>query len=248
VGGGCHEVWHCYLGDRWLLQPRNITPKVSGAGWLAYCTKLQRKLFGYFFGFSSKAESYRGELLELLAIHTLIATLEAYYLLGEATGNLCFDNQDALHKSKEVHHRIPVGPLHVYIKHAFCNVQHGMYAKLDYEWGVESHQDCYKVWWQLSPEQQLNCICDQLAKEAVCQSFDFSERSAPQIRLPCKSAAVFIAGMKQLQTGCRVFVSSFAGWQQSAFTLLTWVSDVLMAVIVQVGWAGQRINSRRWIG
>ena len=53
------------------------------------------------------------------------------------------------------------------------------------------------MWWQLSTEQQLNCICDQLAKEAVRQSLGFSDRSAPQLRLPRESAAVFVAGMKQ---------------------------------------------------
>ena len=82
------------------------------------------------------------------------------------------------------------------IKRAFRNVKHGMRAKLDYEW-VESHQDCYKMWWQLLIEQQLNCICNELEKAAVCQSIDFNVRAAPQLRLPRESAAVFISGMKQ---------------------------------------------------
>jgi len=175
---------------------REIAPKVSGAGWLVYCTRRQRKLFGSFFEFSANAGSYRGELLGLLAIHTLIAAIEAYYSLGETKGKLCCDNQGALHKSKERRRRIPVGASQADIKRAFRNVKHGMHAKLDYEW-VESHQDRYKMWWQLSTEQQLNCICDELAKEAVRQSFGFSVRTAPQLRLPRESAAVFVAGMKQ---------------------------------------------------
>ena len=67
---------------------------------LEYCTRRQCKLFGSFFEFSAKAGSYRRELLGLLAIHTLIAAIEAYYLLGETKGKLCCDNQGALHKSK----------------------------------------------------------------------------------------------------------------------------------------------------
>ncbi len=55
-----------------------VTPKVSGAGWVMYCTQRQRKLFGSFFEFNAKAGSYRGKLLVLLAIHTLIATIKAY--------------------------------------------------------------------------------------------------------------------------------------------------------------------------
>jgi hypothetical protein len=169
---------------------------VSGAGWLVYCIRRKRKLYGSFFEFSAKAGLYRGELLGLLAIHTLIRALEAYYLVGKTEGKLCCDNQGALHKSKEIRRRIPVGASQADIKRAFRNVKHGMHAELDYVW-VESHQDRYKLWTQLTIEQQLNCICDDLAKAAVCQSLGFTERTAPQLCLPRESAAVFVAGMKQ---------------------------------------------------
>ena len=75
-------------------------------------------------------------------------------------------------------------------------MKHDLKAQLTYEW-VESHQDRYKLWWQLPLEQQLNCICDNLAKAVVRSSLGSTARTAPQLRLPRESAAVFIAGIKQ---------------------------------------------------
>ena len=81
---------------------REIAPLISGAGWLVYCTTAKCKLHGSFFERSAKAGSYRGELLGLLAIHTLVAALEAYYSLPLTKGKVCCDNQGALRKSEEV--------------------------------------------------------------------------------------------------------------------------------------------------
>jgi len=174
---------------------RDAAPQVSGAGWLVYCTKRKRKLYGSFFERSPKAGSYRGELLGLLAIHTLIAALEQFYSLPATTNKVCCDNQGALYKSKQRRRRIPVGASQADIKRAFRNVTNGLKATLVYEW-VESHQDRYKLWWQLPIEQQLNCLCDDLAKAAVRSSISADRRRLQQ-QLPQESAAVFIAGMKQ---------------------------------------------------
>ena len=48
---------------------------VSGAGWVFYYTTAKKKLYRSFFERSPKAGSYRGELLGLLASHTLAAAL-----------------------------------------------------------------------------------------------------------------------------------------------------------------------------
>ena len=106
---------------------------MSGAGWLVYCTKRKRKLYGSFFERSPKAGSYRGELLGLLAIHTLIAALEQFYSLPATTNKVCCDNQGALYKSKQRRRRIPVGASQADIKRAFRNVTAGLKAT--------SHQD-----------------------------------------------------------------------------------------------------------
>ena len=173
---------------------REVAPHVSGAGWLVYCTRCGKKLFGYFSERSPHAGSYRAELLGLLAIHIFLAALEQFYDLPWSAGKICCDNQGALYKSKLYRRRIPVGASQADIKRALRNVKTGLKATLTYEW-VESHQDRYKLWYHLTTEQQLNCYCDSLAKEAVLQGMT-APRTGKQ-RLPRESAAVFIQGCKQ---------------------------------------------------
>ena len=77
-----------------------------------------------------------------------------------------------------------------------CNVKTKLKSTFEYEW-VPSHQDRYKLWSQLPLVQQLNCICDSLAKTAVQESLHcFDHRTRKQV-LPCESAAVFVGGSKQ---------------------------------------------------
>ena len=174
---------------------RTVAPHTSGAGWLICCTRTGLKMTGRFYERSHKASSYRAELLGLLAIHVLLAALEEYYSIPGSTGKICCDNQGALFKSKEVRRRIPVGSSQADIKRAFRNVKTGLRATLKYEW-VESHQDRLKLWFQLSLEQQLNCLCDSLAKEAVTSSLaDLSPVTTG--RLPRESVAVYVNGLKQ---------------------------------------------------
>ena len=155
----------------------------------------KRKLRSSFSEYSHKAGSYRGELLELLAIHILLAALEEYYKIPPPAGKICCDNEGALYKSKEFRRRIPVRSSQADIKRALCNVKCGLKVKLSYEW-VQSHQDRYKLWHQLTIEQQLNCYCDTLAKDSVARNLLIT--TAPlQQRLPRESVAVFVGGLKQ---------------------------------------------------
>ncbi len=145
--------------------------------------------------YSHKAGSYRDELLGLLAIHALLTALEEFYSIPASSGKICCDNQGALFKSKEIWRRIPVGASQADIKRALRNVKCGLKAKLEYTW-VESHQDRYKLWHQLTIEQQLNCYCDTLAKDAVTRSL-LTNTIPTQQRLPKESVAVYVRGLKQ---------------------------------------------------
>ena len=62
---------------------------------------------------------------------------------------------------------------------------------------MQSHQDKYKLWSELTIEQQLNCVCDTLAKSAVTRSLQPAHIRTTTLRLPCESAAVVISGIKQ---------------------------------------------------
>ena len=43
---------------------RKLAPKVSGAVWIAYCTKTDNRMTGNFFEISDDASSYRGKQLD----------------------------------------------------------------------------------------------------------------------------------------------------------------------------------------
>src|SRR6056300_803772 len=61
---------------------------------------------------------------------------------------------------------------------------------------VDAHQDRHKLWWQLTLEEQLNCVCDSLAKAAVSRSMETPlPRDIKQL-LPLEKAAVFVNGIK----------------------------------------------------
>lgn len=175
---------------------KEMAPTISGAGWVIYCTESNKRLYGNFYEQSPSAGSYRGELLGLLALHTLAAALEAYFSIAHRTAKLCCDNQTALYKSKEPRKRIPTGSSQGDIKRALRNVKAMSTMRFNYEW-VESHQDRYKLWTQLTVEQRLNCDCDMLAKRAVTEGMLGATRTAASQLLPRERVAVIIDGVKQ---------------------------------------------------
>ena len=54
---------------------RKYAPKVSGVGWMAYCTKTDNSMTGNFYEILEDTGSYREEQLGLCAIHHLITAL-----------------------------------------------------------------------------------------------------------------------------------------------------------------------------
>jgi hypothetical protein len=85
-------------------------PNVSGAGWIITCQRTGRILKGSFFEFSSDASSYRGELLGLVAIHTLVLRAFWYYQCTTITGKFICNSKLAVYKcSRKGHRRIHPG-------------------------------------------------------------------------------------------------------------------------------------------
>ena len=76
------------------------------------------------------------------------------------------------------------------------NVKTKLKVSFKYEW-VRAHQDDIKLLHQLTRLQQLNCICDTLAKAAITCSLITTIRHIPEQVLPTDSAAVFVGGIKQ---------------------------------------------------
>ena len=110
---------------------KEVAPDISGAGWILHCTRTTYRLYGSFVEKSPYAGSYRGELLGLLAIHTLARAIEIFYKVTIASGKICCDNQGALHKSKQDRRRIPTGASQADIKRSLRNVKNSMVTKFE---------------------------------------------------------------------------------------------------------------------
>jgi hypothetical protein len=94
------EEWTAILATNgsysWTCQP-----DICSAGWEIACRKSRKILNGSFYKISSKASAYRGELLGLVALHTLILHVCQYYHLMLAQGKIICDSKSALNKSSK---------------------------------------------------------------------------------------------------------------------------------------------------
>ncbi len=76
-------------------------PNVSGAGWIIACHKCRKMLSGSFYEVSSNASPYQGELLGLIALHTLILQVCQYYQLTSVKGKIICNSKSALKESSK---------------------------------------------------------------------------------------------------------------------------------------------------
>jgi hypothetical protein len=74
---------------------------VSGLGWTICCIRTRNLLQGLFFEILPKAGSYRGELLGLVALHTMIAAVAQFYKIDTAIEKICCNNISALGQSSK---------------------------------------------------------------------------------------------------------------------------------------------------
>ncbi len=108
---------------------------VSGAGWDIACWKSGRVLKGSYFGFSSNASSYRGDLLGLVAIHILVLHACRFYQPTMVTRKIVSKSKLALYKSSEkVCRRIRLSVAQADLFQALRLIHHKMPgANLNYE-------------------------------------------------------------------------------------------------------------------
>jgi hypothetical protein len=65
---------------------RERAKDVSRSGWILLCTASRQTLWGSFYEISPKAGSFRGELLGLVAIHTLALAVAQFFHLDCVSG------------------------------------------------------------------------------------------------------------------------------------------------------------------
>jgi hypothetical protein len=176
---------------------RKRGPNVSGAGWVIACRRSGNILKGSFFEFSSNASSYRGELLGLVAIHTLVLHACQFYQPTTVTGKIICNNKLALYKSsKKGHRRICPGVAQADLFRALQSIHQEMLgANLHYEL-VKSHQDSKFHWHLLIFKEQLNTMCDTLANEEVGRALGEPTFPMGPSLLPFEHSSVLINNIK----------------------------------------------------
>jgi hypothetical protein len=111
----------------------------------------------HFFEISTKAGSYQGKLLGLVALHTFVTAATQFFSLDQVTGRICCDNIAALNQSSKNRKRVSAGVKHSNLHHMIQTLKCSLTMSFQYR-HVRAHQDRLKPWLKLSLEEQLNAI------------------------------------------------------------------------------------------
>ncbi len=159
-------------------------PDVCGAGWEIACQKSRKILNGSFYEFFSDASAYRGELLGLVALHTLILRVCQYYHLTLVQGKIICDRKSALNESSKQRRRNRPGAAQGDVFRALQTIHQEMQGtNLEYE-RVKSHQDLRKPWWCLTLKEQINTMCNTMANGAVTRALTLAPQHTGPMLLP----------------------------------------------------------------
>jgi hypothetical protein len=180
-----------------------------------------------------KANSYRGEILGLLALHLFSRAIQTYFGLAPGKyGTVCCDNKGAIYRASRRRRRIAPGTPNADLLRVLRLQHHKLGRVFGYE-HVKGHQDDYLVRASLSLEAHLNCRCDDLAKQAVDRNWQTRRETTSQL-LPDEAAAVFVGGVKQTsevgdnvrfevgKQDARRFYVEELGWSGNAFDAVDW--------------------------
>ena len=134
-------------------------------------------------------------MLGLLALYATTATAHTFFNLHKTSGVIIGDNKGALYQAHRKHKRVTPSSSQTDIIRAIRSAKYQCHeAKLEKRW-VKSHVDDLKAWRDLSIEEQLNTLCDELAKAAVRRGTVDRRLNSTRL-LPYESAAIVINGEK----------------------------------------------------
>ena len=169
--------------------------EIYRAGWIICCKQTGKCITGWAYERSITAGSYRGELLGLKAVHALTATAYNFFKLDKASGTLIGDSKSALWQAKRTMRRIQPTESQSDILQAIRAIkQKCTKLHLTQVW-VKSHVEKHTPWNRLSPEQQLNTMCNKLAKQAVAEGVTDTTLGRNKL-LTYRPAAVLVNGTK----------------------------------------------------
>ena len=145
---------------------------VCSAGWTMTCRQSGRKISGTLVEVSPSADSYRGEMLGMLAIRLFLLAVEEYYGVITVDNKICCDNKGALFTFEKKSKRVPSGKANTDILRVLRTINSRTKSNF-VQRHVKAHQDEVKKWRMLTFEEKLNFNCDKLAKEAISNHLQY---------------------------------------------------------------------------
>ncbi|KAL3801726.1 hypothetical protein ACHAW5_002201 [Stephanodiscus triporus] len=214
-------------------------PDISAAAWIVMDTRTGKKMSCSFVEFSPDASSYRAEALGLYSIHAFIQALYNHFHMGQASVEICCDNDTALKEAqgrkKRVSTRCTSADVFRGIQKMTQEIQQ---IKWKYTW-VKAHMDDILEWTELSLEQRLNVKCNELAKMATEEAISGTSKRRhppdPQL-LPHEHIAVYVDKYKQTTDPAesirysrskqlaKQFLTTEIGWSSKQYELVDWDS------------------------
>ncbi len=134
-------------------------------------------------------------MLGLCALHLFAGALSEFYKIQEWKATLCCNNKRVLELFSYTHQRIRPSAKCADIQQSLKATKHTFTGKITYL-PLYGHMDKYLLWHQLSLIQQLNCVCNTLAKQAMTSAMMEGFYKRPTQLLPNEDIAVVIWGHK----------------------------------------------------
>jgi hypothetical protein len=180
---------------------RQLYPFSCSTAFVLECSKGRGKLIGSFSEETLAANTYRGELLGLMAVHLLLFSVNRIDKLLKRLVEVVSDCLGAL--SRVVISRRIGSPPVVSLMNILVNCRDLTFS-VHYS-HVKAHQDDTISFDKLTWKSQLNCICDHLAKQRISESAKLKHQ--PSSLFPLEPIGIFIAGAK---------LSSYPGQQMQS--------------------------------
>lgn len=179
---------------------------LCGVGWMIFCTNTGYRVTGTIWEHFTSASSYRAELLGLCALHLFAHAITAFHKVSGCSALLCCNNKCALEVSSYHAQHIRPSAKCADIRRSLKAVKPLLSGTFHYV-HVYGHMDRMLKWEQLTLTQQINCVCDTLAKRSVSAVIANGYHDHPTQFLPREDVALVIWGNKI--TGASPFIFGF---------------------------------------
>jgi hypothetical protein len=164
-------------------------------GWIIFCKRTGLQMTGTFWEKSPSASLFRAEMLGLCCLHLLVRAVAEFFGTGQWEVVILCDNKRALELSSNHWWRIRPSAKCADIRHSFQATKQVFTGGFKYV-HIYGHMNKFLSWSQLSLMQQLNCVCDTLAKKAILTAIISGYHDRPTQILLSEDVALVIWGNK----------------------------------------------------